>query len=396
MFLLSRALAATAAAGLLVCLGIATASPVGVNPMGDAAGEYAALSLTGSATAGEGCDYASPLPVQPPCQGLLAVSLLGEAQGGTVNFGGAAVAREVEACAADPARCTPSADGTIDEAQRIAAGEVDFAQRLGDGVVDSAQRTATGGVDAGQGFARAVTDAAQATGNGGVDLGQATAGTVAADPAGFAGAAAAEAQETLLQTSEDAADRVEATVAHVEATAAEVQDYAAMLQRDLLVALENAPQRAQELAARGVEIATETADRAVAEVQGTVDGLPDECVQVEADASCDTVAVSVLGDSSAHTLAASGMGSATACQPELLCFAVSGGGAAQGYFAVSALGPAQACDPGTDYVCTAVSIAGPAQGDDYALSVLGDATAGDVAVSVLGQATAPLAIDGSP
>lgn len=375
---LTRALAALAAGGLLlVSLSIVTASPIGVNPMGDASGEYAALSLTGSATAGEGCDYATPLPVQPPCQGLLAVSALGEANGGMVNLGGASVAREAQACAADPARCTPSADGTIDGAQRIVAGEVDLAQRLGDGAVDSAQRTLAREADVWQGFARGAVDAAQAVGNHGVDRGQATAGEVAADPAGFAGAAVAEAQAAALRTSEAAAARVEATVAAAQDTA----------------------RSAQEAAMRAVEVAPEavrrTSEAVAGLVEDTVAGLPDECVQVEADAACDTAAVSVLGDSRAHTLAVSGMGSASACQPELACAAVSGTGAAQGYFAVSGLGSAQACEPGTDYVCTAVSVGGPAQGDDYAISVLGDATGGDIAVSVLGQAHGPVAIDGS-
>lgn len=373
-----RSLAALAA----LVLGLGTtvlASPVGINPFGDAEGDYIAVSGTGTARAGTSCDYDAPLPAQPPCTPLLAVSATGAAHGGLVSVGGADVLAAAGGCAADPSTCTPA---TPD-----AGALVDAGQAIGNGLVDGGQRLARRNGDLAQSLADGAADSAQRNADVFVDFGQSTAENVTRDPAGYTGRAVAGARgfaEDVGEHGRAIVDGfVEAAPGHVETLGAFAQRTAAELQSRVLGTAESAPGTARA-----------AIDAAVAEAEETVREVPDECVQVEADAACSDVAVSATGDSSASTLAVSGTGSASACQPSLLCVAASGTGPAQGYFAASGAGAAQACEPGTDYLCTAASVAGPAQGDDYAVSVLGDANGGDVGVSGTGHASGTIAISG--
>jgi hypothetical protein len=376
---------ATIAAALAVaCLaagiwtGLAAASPIDINPNGDANADYVAISIGGDANAGYaggGCDYTVPLPTQPPCLGILAVSADGEATSDFLAIGGAVLLGQVEACVADLAGgCLPDPglepEALVDGAQASANGELDLAQSIANGILDSAQAA----TESGQSIATNLVNFGQQQANGATDGAQAAASAAAADPAGTANGNVAEAQALVQELGDEtmllAEDVVADTPGQIEQSVADAQALAAAYQQALAAALDGAPAFVGAALANLQDVASET-----------VAGLPDECVQADQDVVC-------------HVVAVSGTGAATACQPELLCIAVSGTGPAEGYFAISGTGSASACDPGTDYVCTAISLAGPAQSDDYAISVLGDAHGNDVAVSGTGHASGAVAVSG--
>lgn len=90
-----RSLAALTAAALMATMASPgqAASPVAVNPTGNAVADYVAVSGTGGAAAGATCDYETPFPVFLPCFGVLALSGTGASEAGLVAVSGSGPSR---------------------------------------------------------------------------------------------------------------------------------------------------------------------------------------------------------------------------------------------------------------------------------------------------------------